>query len=662
MGAPMFTTKRDPSFGQPHTHVQTDYEPSPTDMAIMDLLSAQHLVSPDERAEALELASKWRIRILEVLLARNWIHPDTLYRTVAQYFGLGFVDVLKTPPQLGLMQEELAQDYARCLTIPWAKDGPTTIVATADPSPHTVLFIMANIADDFELVIASKTDILLMIQMTFRTQQSDDAVFLLARRDPEMSAMRVFTKEQMFFAYALVTGFALWLAVSFMSALIALNLAMAMFYLGNFIFKAILVFFGGLEGKVASRAIEVEARLLSDDELPVYTVLVPMFREPEVLPILANALRKLDYPLGKLDIKIVLEEGDHGTIDAARSLGLEGVFELVLVPPSHPQTKPKACNYALPYARGEYLVIFDAEDKPEPDQLRKVVAAFRRLPKNTACIQCRLNYYNAAENWITRMFTLDYSLWFDLMLPGLQRLNVPIPLGGTSNHFRLDVLRRLGAWDPFNVTEDADLGIRMTQKGYRVGVIDSTTFEEANCEAGNWVRQRSRWIKGYMQTFLVHSRRPVHLFRTIGLLGFISFIFFIGGTALSGLLNPLFWGIFAIWIVTQTAGFDPFFPPVLLSLSLFNLLAGNGLFIYLSMIAPFHRRWYWLVPSSLTVIGYWALTSVAAYKGLHQLLFNPFYWEKTQHGLSKHTATEVSNAKVRLPVASVSTAAEGVPA
>jgi glycosyltransferase XagB len=428
--------------------------------------------------------------------------------------------------------------------------------------------------------------------------------------------------------------------------LIAVNVLLTLFYTGNFLFKAILVWVGGSAQETSSRAIAAEASLLRDEDLPVYTVLVPMFREPEVLPILTKALRNLDYPLAKLDIKIVLEEGDHETIEAARSLDLEGVFEIIRVPASHPQTKPKACNFALRYSQGEFLVIFDAEDKPEPDQLKKVVAAFNQSAPNTACIQCRLNYYNARENWLTRMFTLDYSLWFDLMLPGLERLKVPIPLGGTSNHFRMDVLRELNAWDPFNVTEDADLGIRLTQKGYRVGVIDSTTFEEANVSIPNWVRQRSRWIKGYMQTFLVHSRRPVHLWRSIGASGVFGFVFFIGGTFLSGLLNPIFWAIFAIWMIFGAEAITPYFPLPVLYMSLLNLLVGNGLLIYLTMVAPFRRRWTDLAPWGITVVGYWVLMTVASYKALSQLIFNPFYWEKTQHGLSKHTANEVAEANL----------------
>jgi cellulose synthase/poly-beta-1,6-N-acetylglucosamine synthase-like glycosyltransferase len=231
------------------------------------------------------------------------------------------------------------------------------------------------------------------------------------------------------------------------------------------------------------------------------------------------------------------------------------------------------------------------------------------------------------------------------MLPGLERLNIPIPLGGTSNHFKIEVLRELHAWDPFNVTEDADLGVRLTQKGYRVGVVDSTTFEEASCHAGNWIRQRSRWMKGYMQTFLVHTRRPLHLMRTIGPLGFLGFVFFIGGTVLSGLFNPLFWLLYVGWLIAAITGFEAMFPEPLLFLSLFNLLAGNGALVFLNMLAPIRRGWLDLIPYSFTAFGYWVIISIAAYRGLWQLLRNPFYWEKTQHGVSKHVVRELAQAQ-----------------
>ncbi|WP_339949233.1 glycosyltransferase family 2 protein [uncultured Albimonas sp.] len=616
-----------------------------SDEAFGDLLLERGLLTIEQLDEAVESAGAWRVGLLDVLLARRWIEPDRLYEMLSRHFGLACVDLMAEPCDPALLAGIDPNEMAEELTVPWRVENGVTVLATALPGPRAVSASRRRYGRAIRFVVASKFDVIWAIQRVHRDRQSHRAVFDLAESDPQMSAQRVIVPGQVLAIWLLVTLLALGFWLAPWATLIALNALMSVFYLGNFVFKALLVWLGGEAQARASTAIEAEARLMRDDDLPVYTVLVPMFREPEVLPILTAALRRLDYPIARLDIKIVLEEGDHETIDAARALGLEGVFEIIRVPASQPQTKPKACNYALQFARGEFLVIFDAEDKPEPDQLKKVLAAFRQSPPNTACVQCRLNYYNSDENWLTRMFTLDYSLWFDLMLPGLERLGVPIPLGGTSNHFRMDVLRELRAWDPFNVTEDADLGIRLTQKGYRVRVIDSTTFEEANVSIPNWIRQRSRWIKGYMQTFLVHTRRPLHLVRSIGPLGVLGFVFFIGGTCLSGVVNPFFWGIFALWLIIGAEMFEQLFPPVILYISLLNLLAGNGLLIYLTMVAPFRRRWVGLAPWGMTVVGYWVLMTIASYKALGQLIWNPFYWEKTQHGLSKRTAEEIADAE-----------------
>ena len=247
---------------------------------------------------------------------------------------------------------------------------------------------------------------------------------------------------------------------------------------------------------------------IEDAELPVYTLLVPLYREANMLGGLTRALSRLDYPAAKLDIKLILEAVDAETIAAARALDLPGNVEILVVPDLHPRTKPKALNYALPFARGDYLVIYDAEDRPERDQLRKALAAFRQGPPNLACLQSKLNLYNADDNWLTRQFTIEYGALFDGLLPALDRLRLPIPLGGTSNHFRVAALKWLMAWDPFNVTEDADLGTRLARSGYRCQVLSSTTFEEAPVKFVSWLRQRTRWIKGYMQTWLVHMRQP----------------------------------------------------------------------------------------------------------------------------------------------------------
>jgi cellulose synthase/poly-beta-1,6-N-acetylglucosamine synthase-like glycosyltransferase len=276
-------------------------------------------------------------------------------------------------------------------------------------------------------------------------------------------------------------------------------------------------------------------------------------------------------------------------------------------------------------------VIYDAEDRPETDQLRKAVAAFRALPRDVACLQARLNFYNAKENLLTKMFTGDYCLWFDFLLPGLERIGVPMPLGGTSNHFRFAALSAIHGWDPFNVTEDADLGIRLARRGMRVRTLDSTTFEEATTGFGNWLRQRSRWQKGYIQTWLVHMRDPAQLMRNAGFWGFVSFQLFIGGTFMSSLLNPV------LWLCILAAAF--FGLPGAGHLCVACLIVGNGFFVCLMMLGPCRRGWFGLAPYGLLAPFYWALISLAGYRGLWQLAIKPWHWDKTGHGLSRLSAS-----------------------
>jgi cellulose synthase/poly-beta-1,6-N-acetylglucosamine synthase-like glycosyltransferase len=616
---------------------------SPSDRALGDILVARRVLTLDQLDEAIALAESWHVTLSNAILSRNWAEPAVYYRAVAFHYQLPFVDLIGDAPDPGLLVAGEADLYARHLTMPWKRSDGVIQIATAEPGPETVLLARKRWGSNVSFVVATKFDISWAIQTAFADALSHRAVYELAELNPELSAQRVFTPGQLMFGYAWLSGMLLALALWPVATLIAVNVAMSVFYLGNFVFKGVLVLFGG--ARVNDETIAIEARALQDDELPVFTVLVPMYKEPAMLPILAQALRDLDYPLGKLDIKLVLEADDHETIGVASRLGLEGMFEVIRVPPSYPKTKPKACNFALQFARGEFLVVYDAEDRPEPDQLRKVVASFRKASANTACLQCSLSYFNANENWLTRMFTLDYGLWFDQMLPGLDRLRIPIPLGGTSNHFKIEVLRELHGWDPFNVTEDADLGVRLTQKGYRVGIVDSTTFEEASCHAGNWIRQRSRWMKGYMQTFLVHTRDPLRLVGKIGPLGFLGFVFFVGGTVLSGLLYPIFWLLYLGWMIDVIGRFQAAFPEPLLFIGLFNLLAGNGALMFLNMLAPIRRGWLHLIPYSITAFGYWAMLSIATYRGLWQLLRNPFFWEKTHHGVSKYVARELTEAR-----------------
>jgi glycosyltransferase XagB len=235
---------------------------------------------------------------------------------------------------------------------------------------------------------------------------------------------------------------------------------------------------------------------IPDRSLPIYTIIAPLRGEAAVAANLIAALKRIDYPPEKLDIKLLLEEDDFDTRAAVTRLGVSAPFEIIAPPRSGPRTKPKALASALPFVRGSFVVVFDAEDEPEPDQLRKALAAFADGPPELACVQARLAIDNARDGWLSRHFTSEYAGQFDVFLPALAKLRLPLPLGGTSNHFRTDALRNVGGWDPFNVTEDADLGMRLTRFGYRTGVIDSTTWEEAPVAFGQWLRQRTRWFKG----------------------------------------------------------------------------------------------------------------------------------------------------------------------
>jgi len=617
---------------------------------IGEVLVNDGLLTEEQLADALAYQRRWSVRLGDVLLAKGLVRPFDFYRALSKNFEKPFVNLMKEPPESQLLELDMLDLYSSLLFLPWKESASRRMtVATANPAPEALDFIRARYGPDTDIVITSKLDIVWTLQREFAEEYGRLAVFRLDTARPDQSARKVITTTQVVFFYALFSLFIFGLVWSPLGTAIVVNGFMALFYLGNFMLKIILAWAGGDAHEVDNKVTAEEVAALKDDDLPVFTVLVPMYKEPQILPILTAAIRRLDYPLAKLDVKLVLEQDDHETIEAAKSLGLEGIFEIIAVPPSKPQTKPKACNYALSFARGDYVVIYDAEDKPEPDQLKKVVAAFRKSPENVVCIQCRLNYYNADENWLTRMFTLDYSLWFDLMLPGLERLGIPIPLGGTSNHFKTSALRSVNAWDPFNVTEDADLGVRLTQHGYHTAVVNSTTFEEANVHIGNWIRQRSRWIKGYMQTYLVHMRDPIALYRSIGATGFWGFQFFIGGTMLAGILNPIFWSLFVFWLLIRFDFLGPIFPEPLLTLSLFSLLAGNLSLTFLALLAPVKRGWMELIPWGMTIIAYWGLLSVAAWKALWQLIANPFYWEKTTHGLSASTAHELAEAAKSRP-------------
>ena len=415
---------------------------------------------------------------------------------------------------------------------------------------------------------------------------------------------------------------------------IAFTTVLSTVYFLDVVFNLFLVM-RSLRAPPELRFSENELRGLSGVALPVYTILCPLYREVAVLPDFLDAIEKLDWPKQKLDVLLLLEEDDIETQRAVLLRDLPPYVRSVVVPASQPRTKPKACNYGLSLARGEYLVIFDAEDRPDPMQLRKAFLGFQNAAPDVRCLQAKLNYYNPHQNLLTRLFTAEYSLWFDVILTGIQSVNAIIPLGGTSNHFRSADLRELRGWDPFNVTEDCDLGVRLFKLGYKTAIIDSVTLEEANSGLGNWLRQRSRWIKGYIQTYLVHMRQPFKFARDTGRhAGLFQLI--VGGKIAFVLINPFLWAMtVAYFALKATVGptIEAIYPTAIFYMAVSSLVFGNFLFLYYYMIGCAKRGQWELIKYVFFVPVYWLLTSLAAFIALYQLFWKPHYWEKTRHGL-----------------------------
>ncbi len=396
---------------------------------------------------------------------------------------------------------------------------------------------------------------------------------------------------------------------------------------------------------------------MDDASLPVYTILVALYREAEVLPGLMRALTAVDYPAAKLQILLALESDDLETRRVADALDLPGNVTVVIVPDRGPRTKPKALNYALGLARGEFVVVYDAEDLPQPDQLRRAHALFQAAGPGLACVQAQLDIHNAESNWLTRQFALEYAALFAAILPALERLGVPIPLGGTSNHFRADVLSRIGAWDPYNVTEDADLGFRIAREGLGTATLASSTWEEAPEHFGNWFRQRTRWLKGWMQTYLVHNREPRRVLSQLGWKRWLGLHMLMGSILLSTLVHP--WGyvlLLADWANERL--FDEASSPVqqwLWWIAALNLGLGYASAMMLGALAAVHKGRPGLAKHSLLTPLYWLLISCASYRAIFQLVRSPYLWEKTTHGMSQiaHSSPATRQKPPRGPAAQI---------
>ncbi len=601
---------------------------------IGEALLAAGLIDRETLSWGLARQAETGERLGQILLAADLVHRLDLQHALGEQWNLDFIDLLHTE-----VDAELVRGYEPELLlaegwIPVRREGARTIVATCEPPTRKLRSLIRKRlgrSSKVDLRTTTPLDIERTIVSCFREHIVRRSTSELLTRRPELSAAGGWSRGQKLwvFALGLITLVALVLNWQFTVSLIVAGANVA--FLAAVTFKLVACLVGAIFGARVNDAPAERDDML----LPSYTVLVPVYKEANVIGELMANLGALDYPAEKIEILVLLESDDTETIEAARAAHPPATVRLVIVPDAPPKTKPKACNVGLFLARGDLLVIYDAEDRPDPQQLRKAVAAFEQAGASTICLQARLRYWNYASNLLTRMFSLEYGYWFGTMLPGLDRLGLPIPLGGTSNHFRVSALRELIGWDPHNVTEDADLGVRAAVHGYRVGVIDSDTDEEACAELRPWIRQRTRWIKGYMQTALVHLRSPRRLVRQVGIVDAFGFLLLIAGTPLTFLLAPVMWVGTAAWYAFGEPHLPLVNSGVFWAIALINLLIGNGVMVMLNVMAAVRGYGWRAAPYALLNPLYWVLHSIAAWRALVQLIRNPFYWEKTPHGLER---------------------------
>lgn len=552
---------------------------------------------------------------VRVLIARAWISPAAYIDALGRHLGLADTGSAAPGPSRPIDAIHASPDVVRGRVAAARAEGARPLLV--DPK-----------ALDFGL------------PASLRRRRTYLAAHHLQRRRPELSAGRRTAAWQIVAAVSVPGLIAGGLLVLPEATLIATTAAAAV----PFLFVVGLRLIALAVALAAWPFAPGSGRVATDDAaLPTYAVLVALYNEAEVLPGLVDAIAEIDYPPEKLDAVLILEESDRATREAARGLDLPPFMRIVLVPERQPRTKPKALNYALTGVTSEFVAVFDAEDQPEPGQLRKAVAAFRRFGPGLACVQARLTIRNARASLITRQFTLEYAALFGGLLPALAWLRLPVPLGGTSNHFPVALLQEIGAWDPHNVTEDADLGVRIARSGGRVGVIASATEEEAPETFGIWLRQRTRWQKGFMQTWAVHMRRPLRLLREVGPAGFIGVNAVIGGHVLSSLLHP-FCVAALIWAILDGRLFGPGeteLEDLLINVALFNFAAGYATALLLAAVAILRSGKAALLPHLLLTPLYWQLVSLAAWRALFQLVYDPYRWEKTPHAPRPGSATRV---------------------
>jgi cellulose synthase/poly-beta-1,6-N-acetylglucosamine synthase-like glycosyltransferase len=620
----------------------------PLGQILMDMKA----VEPGNMLKALALRERQDVRLGDILLTRGWVSEADLMAALCLQWQAKAVDLISAPPDPRLTDRVGAEFCLAEGMIPWRTLGGATVIATSRPWDFErakdrlpkglgpVIMALAPERDIHAALIAERRSALIRKAET-RVPLEESCRARPVRRGaaPALAAL----------GGLLAAIFAAPIPVMALLTVLATMTLIATTALKAMAFTATL--------RAPSR-VQAEAPPLPD-RLPVVSVMVPLFRENDIAPRLIRRIGRIDYPKELLDILLVVEEGDMPTFRALARRRLPRWMRIVTVPAGPIRTKPRALNYALDFCRGTIIGVWDAEDAPARDQIHKIVRGFAAAGPETACLQGILDFYNARHNWLTRCFTIDYAVWFRAVLPGLAQLGLVVPLGGTTLFFRRQALKDLRGWDAHNVTEDADLGLRLARHGYRTELIDTVTEEEPNSRLLSWIRQRSRWQKGYAITWASHMRDPARLWRDLGPRRFWAVQVLFLGSLVQAFLAPVLW---SFWI--KAAGLphplDAVVPaPLMLALAtLFLTSEVVNLTIGLwATRGASHRHLMKWVPSMHL---YFPLAALSSYKAFVEWVTQPFYWDKTSHGVIDDEGAEAALLPVLLLANPVHVPAERV--
>lgn len=616
------------------------------------ILIEDDAVDPRNLLKAVVMGRRQQARLGEILLANGWVQEEALTRALSRQWRSSVLDLAALPPDPRLIDAMGAQFCLAQGLVPWRRVGGVTFVATARPEQFEALRErMPAGFGTVRMLLCSETaarEAILGLRRTALIRQAETQV-------PAAESCR--TRNERRFARLVVVAVTLALlglvlapiaVISALTAWAVLTLV-ASAALKLMSFQAILR--QSHREKLAARDIALgrASRPQMTGPLPVISVMVPLFGEANIADKLIGRLSRLEYPRELMDILLVVEETDRVTCEALETARLPRWLRVVKVPDGPIRTKPRALNYALNFCRGSIIGVWDAEDRPEPDQLHKVARGFHFAAPEVVCLQGMLDYYNPRTNWLARVFTIEYASWFRGTLAGAAALDLVVPLGGTTLFFRRDKLEEVGAWDAWNVTEDADLGVRLTRRGYRTLMLDTVTHEEANCRLVPWVKQRSRWLKGFAMTWGVHMRDPVGLWRDLGTRRFLGLQVQLFASLSQYLLAPVLW---SFWLLSLGL-------PHPMRGVLSGMLGGNAiailftLFVFSEMLniaiglwAVRGRQHRHLMPWVPTLHLYFPLGCLAAWKAIYEVVVKPFYWDKTQHGIFEAGAEEPPAAAV----------------